>query len=294
MRRLYNTAVRTWLLVLLAACHSGNSPDKDRDNDGVEDQFDICPGIADEDQADADNDGTGDACDDCPLDAHDEDHDGHDDPCDVCPGLHILPFDDRDNDELLDDCDPFTLGAMALPSWQRLFFDPFVSLAPEWQPKTVPWDVFGDAARPRAPLDSGDGLLHTTLLLPATVHVDLGIDSRGNDAHWAAGEQFGIRLVDATGAEQAACLVSCATSDTCRTSVRVGAASAEVVAFYEYEPYLRLVIDPDTQRTYCVLDSPKLGSAAQVMSLPPTGTKVVLVASPTSRVTYLDVVAHGQ
>jgi hypothetical protein len=76
--------------------------------------------------------------------------------------------------------------------------------------------------------------------------------------------------------------------------VRVGAASAEVVAFYEYEPYLRLVIDPDTQRTYCVLDSPKLGFAAQVMSLPPTGTKVVLVASPTSRAAYLDVVGHGQ
>jgi hypothetical protein len=87
-------------------------PTTDSDGDGVNDNDDNCPSVANADQADSDNDGVGDACansntdhdqdgvsdsmDNCLAEANpdqkDSDNDGEGDACDVCP-------EDAENDE---------------------------------------------------------------------------------------------------------------------------------------------------------------------------------------------------
>jgi hypothetical protein len=61
----------------------------DTDGDGVPDDSDNCPTVANLDQTDTDDDGLGDACDNCPtvanLDQTDTDDDGLGDACDPCP-----------------------------------------------------------------------------------------------------------------------------------------------------------------------------------------------------------------
>ena len=60
----------------------------DQDGDGIADNVDNCPAVANADQADADNDGIGNVCDNCPNTANpdqaDIDHDGIGDICDNC------------------------------------------------------------------------------------------------------------------------------------------------------------------------------------------------------------------
>lgn len=64
---------------------------QDSDGDGVCNDFDSCPDVADPNQADTDGDGFGDACDNCPTVAnpgqYDWDLDGAGDFCDQCPGI---------------------------------------------------------------------------------------------------------------------------------------------------------------------------------------------------------------
>ncbi|HEV8583407.1 MAG TPA: thrombospondin type 3 repeat-containing protein [Methylomirabilota bacterium] len=78
----------------------------DTDGDGICDDVDNCPGVANTDQKDTDGDGIGDACDNCPNNANptqaDFDNDGIGDACDKCP------FDannDEDNDGVCGDVD---------------------------------------------------------------------------------------------------------------------------------------------------------------------------------------------
>jgi MYXO-CTERM domain-containing protein len=63
------------------------STSDDYDNDGLEDDLDNCPWVANTDQADSDGDGIGDSCDNCPnvpnVDQADTDGDGIGDACDV-------------------------------------------------------------------------------------------------------------------------------------------------------------------------------------------------------------------
>ncbi len=82
----------------------GPVPDQDDDGDGLVDQIDNCPGVANPDQADAEGDFVGDACDNCPgvanLDQTDEDGDGVGDACDE-EGTYD-PDTDTDNDGVRD------------------------------------------------------------------------------------------------------------------------------------------------------------------------------------------------
>jgi hypothetical protein len=63
----------------------------DADGDGVGDACDVCPVVADPDQADGDGDALGDACDVCPAATDptqsDADGDGVGDACDACPDV---------------------------------------------------------------------------------------------------------------------------------------------------------------------------------------------------------------
>ena len=117
----------------------------DLDKDGVMDELDNCPSVANADQADADHDGLGDACDNCPQASNpdqadrngdkigdacddpdgdgvvdlvdnckdkanpsqaDADGDGLGDACDNCPNASNLDQSDRDRDGVGDACEP--------------------------------------------------------------------------------------------------------------------------------------------------------------------------------------------
>jgi MYXO-CTERM domain-containing protein len=92
------------------------STSDDYDNDGLEDDFDNCPWVANTDQADADGDGIGSACDNCPevanADQADLDGDGLGDACDA----------DKDGDGFPNDVD--TCPTVPNPSQNVAACDP--------------------------------------------------------------------------------------------------------------------------------------------------------------------------
>src|SRR5262245_35106148 len=79
--------------VLLAIRAAGQGADQD--GDGIPDDRDNCPTVANESQLDSDFDGVGNVCDLCPhlseefQAADDEDGDGVGDACDLCPDTDV-------------------------------------------------------------------------------------------------------------------------------------------------------------------------------------------------------------
>jgi hypothetical protein len=100
-----NTSILCIALSLITGC-SGCS---DTDGDGVADEEDNCPLVANEAQADGDQDGTGDVCDNCPAqensDQADQDDDQVGDTCDNCPNTRNTSQEDGDADGAGDGCD---------------------------------------------------------------------------------------------------------------------------------------------------------------------------------------------
>lgn len=78
------------------------TPD-DSDSDGIADEQDNCPLVANEDQADSDDNGIGDACD--TLTGPDSDGDTVPDLLDNCPAIANTSQQDIDNDNIGDACD---------------------------------------------------------------------------------------------------------------------------------------------------------------------------------------------
>jgi hypothetical protein len=286
-------------LLLLAGCNpifdlDSTDVDTDSDGDGIFDAVDVCPALAD-DQRDDDRDGIGNACDVCPSDAdpdqHDEDGDQRGDACDPCPTQQDFADSDTDDDGIGNACDPFSGGAAARRPSRRLLFDPFVTLAPEWQPRqSSTWTIDDDRVGPDAKLAADDGLAYPTLSLSANGHVDIVVFTKD---HWEAGETFGIALVDDAGIERASCLVTCEMRNMCRMQSFVGTASGIPVTVPEHVVVpLRLVIDRALQHTDCTVDNSLLPT--QVTAVPAASLKVVLIASPNAQIASVDVVEHGE
>ncbi len=85
---------------------SGDACDPDDDGDGIADDVDNCPRAANAGQEDGDGDGTGDACDSCPADPqNDADDDGVCGDVDNCPDDANPGQEDADADGLGDACD---------------------------------------------------------------------------------------------------------------------------------------------------------------------------------------------
>lgn len=86
-----------------------NADQKDNDVDGVGNVCDNCKNVANPDQKDTDGDGVGDACDNCPAVKNsaqkDKDHDGVGDACDNCINVCNPRQLDADGDKIGDSCD---------------------------------------------------------------------------------------------------------------------------------------------------------------------------------------------
>lgn len=93
------------------ACSTPTGP-VDSDNDGIEDNSDNCPNMANSDQADNDNDGLGNVCDSTPNGGStDTDGDGIADTTDNCPNMANADQADNDNDGLGNVCDSTPNGS---------------------------------------------------------------------------------------------------------------------------------------------------------------------------------------
>jgi len=79
----------------------GDACDDDADGDSAANTTDNCPSIANADQSDTDGDGIGDACD------NDADGDGAANTADNCPDTYNPGQEDKDHDKIGDTCDPF-------------------------------------------------------------------------------------------------------------------------------------------------------------------------------------------
>lgn len=115
MYSLYNNARSPWMraALTLLLCSSLSMTAvacaSDQDDDGISDEEDNCPSVANADQADGDSDGVGDLCDNCPnisnSDQKNSDSDSLGDACDNCATIDNAEQVDNDSDGVGDLCD---------------------------------------------------------------------------------------------------------------------------------------------------------------------------------------------
>jgi Thrombospondin type 3 repeat len=276
-----------WLLWLATACNElygleetrvrpPTPADVDTDRDGIADDRDLCPGVADPAQDDLDGDGFGDACDHCPKVAttenHDEDGDSHGDACDLCPSDPDFQKD-GDGDGVGDLCDNDFATQNRL-----LLFDPFFEVGDGWE-QTGVWSSFGDAVT-GAP---GSRLQWPAAVLDETrsYWLDVGVTFV---SQLDRGDQFGLELVAGDGRVVASCLVTC---DAACTLDLVPSESLGPV--FAAVPVTILAMRKNPFRLACVLDG-TIATDEQAMTppvLPPATVR--LVGSPKVRFRYVSI-----
>lgn len=147
-----------------------DGPPGDRDGDGLRDDVDNCPDVANPDQHDEDADHLGDACDPCPHLAGDA--------------------ADRDGDGVGDACDP----QPDLPKQRIRFFDPFTHVDSAWSlgpgftiasdamhANVADTDVGGDLAMPTTALRiiTGGRITTAGTMSPHQISLSFGQASNG-------------------------------------------------------------------------------------------------------------------
>jgi hypothetical protein len=137
----------------------------DTDGDGIKDDIDNCPGVANAGQADADGDGSGDACDATPR-GQDGDGDGTGALDDNCPDAYNPGQADADGDGIGDACDPTPRGDDADADGVARLDDNCPDIANPDQ-SDLDWDGSGDACDAD---DDNDGVPDTADGCPATPH----------------------------------------------------------------------------------------------------------------------------
>jgi hypothetical protein len=263
----------------LDATRASDANTADLDGDGIFDEADNCPLVANANQANADGDQFGDACDSCPQtpssSTHNEDADPAGDACDLCPGKPDFS-EDKDGDGIGDACDLRPTE----PTSHRVLFEPFATMSAEWQSATVPWTSNLDEAAPAAQLPAQDlGLRHTTIVTGGLWHAELGLRSL---APWKAGDTYGIVAKSAT--HEARCRVYCSTDTSClETAEHDGLIQTSGVT--SARPFVRIAMEPSSNGILCTFDD----SVAFGASLPATtGMSISILGSPRIHVTYFD------
>ncbi len=151
-----------FILLFLASCTKDEEPVlPDQDNDGVVDEEDNCPLVANPNQEDSDGDGTGDVCE------NDADGDGVIDDEDNCPEVANPDQEDKDGDGIGDVCEEDSDGDgvpddddncpdEANPDQQDTDEDGIGDVCDE-----VPTTVAQDKANVQGALDSTIGCINT-------------------------------------------------------------------------------------------------------------------------------------
>ncbi len=174
--------------------------DRDRDDDGVVDDIDLCADIYNPFQENADGDEYGDVCDPCPTGSdHNEDGDALRDGCDNCPQIANDDQANADGDDLGDVCDPSSARQE-----RRRRFDGFGTLSTDWIPGAQEWQVANDSVAPFAATGTFDlGLWNR--------YIDIAGPSWYVEVHVQLTTQLdefaGIRGRDSNGADLYLCYV---------------------------------------------------------------------------------------
>ena len=151
----------------------GDLADPDDDNDGVSDDADLCPFVADPAQADADADGLGDTCD--PLDNRDTDGDGVPDGPNPGEPFHAAALAAKIKwstgmTHFVIRID--ALGRFFQNEFTQIMTDAAVFSPEEWAAKC--WENYGPGGGdPPDPCGSGEGTPNQTLTLPGGKEVPI-------------------------------------------------------------------------------------------------------------------------